>query len=217
MKSNYFLRLIIFFVLILFAIPSFADSLSEEEAKNFGDTKGRELLAAFSEKNLAVKYKKLDDLFLNYIDLDYISRFVVGKYWRKMTPEQQSQYQELFKRYALNTYKSFPLDFENNLDFRITEAVKDKEDVLIRTHIDYRGMDGKNSQFLVEFRVHKKNDRIMLTDIKVAESSLILSYRNRFYQMIAEADEEMEWFLEDFELLTDSSEQAYPKAEESPE
>ena len=215
MKSNYFLRLIIFFVLILFAVPTFADSLSEDEAKNFGDTKGRELLAAFSEKDLAVKYKKLDDLFLNYIDLDYISRFVVGKYWRKMTPEQQSQYQELFKRYALNTYKSFPLDFEDNLDFKITEAVKDKEDVLIRTYIDYRGMDGKDSRFLVEFRVHKKNGRIMLTDIKVAESSLILSYRNRFYQMIAEADEEMDWFLEDFELLTDSSEQAYSKAEDS--
>lgn len=215
MKSNYFLRLIIFFVLILFAVPTFADSLSEDEAKNFGDTKGRELLAAFSEKDLAVKYKKLDDLFLNYIDLDYISRFVVGKYWRKMTPEQQSQYQELFKRYALNTYKSFPLDFEDNLDFKITEAVKDKEDVLIRTYIDYRGMDGNDSRFLVEFRVHKKNGRIMLTDIKVAESSLILSYRNRFYQMIAEADEEMDWFLEDFELLTDSSEQAYPKAEDS--
>ena len=215
MKSNCFLRFITFFMLFLISTSSFAQRMSEEEAKVFGETKGRELLAAFSEQDLSVKYKKLDDLFLNYIDLDYISRFVVGKYWRKMTPEQQSQYQKLFERYALNTYKGFPLDFKNNLDFKITEAVKDGEYVLVRTNIDYKGMDGKDSKFLVEFRVHKKNDKIMLTDIKVAESSLILSYRNRFYQMIAEADEEMEWFLEDFELLADSSEQAYPKAEDS--
>ena len=111
---------------------------------------------------------------------------------------------------TVRKYRNFIL----KVDFKITEAVKDKEDVLIRTYIDYRGSDGKNSQFLVEFRVHKKDGRIMLTDIKVAESSLILSYRNRFYQMIADADEEIDWFLEDFELLTDSSEQGYLRVED---
>lgn len=54
----------------------------------------------------------------------------------------------------------------------------------------------------------------MITDIKVAESSLILSYRGRFYQMIADADEEMEWFLEDFELLADSGKKFYSETEE---
>lgn len=214
MKSNYFLQLITFFMLLVLALPAAAAPLSEEEARVFGETKGRELLQTFSEKDLTVKYQKLDELFLNYVDLDYISRFVVGKYWRQMTPEQQQKYQELFTRYALNTYKGFPLSFDNNLDFSISGIVPDGEYMLVSTNIDYRGMDGKMTSFLVEFRLHKKNDRIMLTDIKVAESSLILSYRSRFYQMIADADEEMEWFLEDFELQTESSEQYYQKAAE---
>lgn len=50
------------------------------------------------------------------MDLDYISRFVVGKYWRQMSAEQQKKYQELFTRYALNVYKGFPLSFDDNLD-----------------------------------------------------------------------------------------------------
>ena len=54
----------------------------------------------------------------------------------------------------------------------------------------------------------------MLTDIKIGESSLILSYRNKFYQMIKSADEDMEWFLEDFELTTVSAEKAYALPEE---
>ena len=168
----------------------------------------------FAEKDPAVKYKKLDELFLNYVDLDYISRFVVGKYWRQMSAEQQKKYQELFTRYALNVYKGFPLSFDDNLDFVISDVERDGEYALVRTNIDYRGMDGKATTFLVEFRVHKKNGRIMITDIKVAESSLILSYRGRFYQMIADADEEMEWFLEDFELLADSGEKFYSETEE---
>ena len=212
MKSNYFLRLITLFVCLAFALPAFADPLSEEEARVFGETKGRELLNTFAEKDLAVKYRKLDDLFLNYVDLDYISRFVVGKYWRRMTPEQQKHYRELFTRYALNSYKSFPLSFgEDELNYSISGVKADGEYMLVQTGIDYRASDGKMSTFLVEFRLHKVNGRIMLTDIKVAESSLILSYRTRFYEMIAEADEEMEWFLEDFELLADSVQVALPE------
>ena len=120
----------------------------------------------------------------------------------------------MFTRYALNVYKGFPLSFDDNLDFVISDVERDGEYALVRTNIDYRGMDGKATTFLVEFRVHKKNGRIMITDIKVAESSLILSYRGRFYQMIADADEEMEWFLEDFELLADSGEKFYSETEE---
>ena len=196
------------------ALPAAAEPLSEAEARAFGETKGRELLNTFAEKDPAVKYKKLDELFLNYVDLDYISRFVVGKHWRQMSAEQQKKYQELFTRYALNVYKGFPLSFDDNLDFVISDVERDGEYALVRTNIDYRGMDGKATTFLVEFRVHKKNGRIMITDIKVAESSLILSYRGRFYQMIADADEEMEWFLEDFELLADSGEKFYSETEE---
>lgn len=207
MKSNCFLRLFIFFAWLAAALPVRAEPLAADEARAFAETKGRELLQTFSEKDLAVKYKKLDELFLKYIDLDYISRFVIGKYWRQMTPEQQQHYQELFTRYALNTYKTFPLAFdEDDLNFDIADVKTENEYTLVQTNIKYRGSDGQMTTFLVEFRLHKKDDQIMLTDLKVAESSLILSYRSRFYQMVADADEEMEWFLEDFELLAESSE-----------
>ncbi len=214
MKSNYFLRLIIFFVLMMFSFPVAAEPLTEAEARTFAETKGNELLAAFAQTDPAEKYRKLDELFLNDVDLNYISRFVIGKYWRQMNSEQQQKYQELFRLYTLNLYKGFSFDFDNNLSFSVSRVVSDGEQMSIRTDIDYRGMDGKNTKFPVELRIHKKNGRIMLTDIKVTESSLLLSYRNRFYQMMAEADEEIEWFLDDFELLAKSSEKYYRQEEE---
>ena len=39
------------------------------------------------------------------------------------------------------------------------------------------------------------------------QSSLILAYRNRFYEMIAADDGDMEWFLEDLEDLAVSAEE----------
>ena len=38
------------------------------------------------------KYAMLDDLFLNYVDLNYISKFVIGKYWKDMNKSQQEKY-----------------------------------------------------------------------------------------------------------------------------
>ena len=209
MKSNSFLYFIFFCGLLLTASVCKAEELSTYEAETFTLEQGNNLLSAFSEKDLATKYKKLDNLFINYIDLNYISKFVVGKYWRDMTMEQQNKYQSLFKRYAMSIYKGFPLQFDNRISFTITGSHTDGKAVIVETNINYKDAEKNTDTYLVEFRMHKTNGHIMLTDIKVAESSLILSYRNRFYQMIKESDEDMAWFLEDFELTTKSAEKHY--------
>jgi ABC-type transporter MlaC component len=62
---------------------------------------------------------------------------------------------------------------------------------------------GKEPQEIsVSFRLHKVDDMIKIVDVKVAESSLLLSYRGKFYEMIAQNDGEIDWFLED---LTDKT------------
>lgn len=214
MKSNCFLYFILFCGLLLFSPQIKAAELTTAEAEAFAQTRGDELLRAFSEKDLATKYQKLDNLFINYIDLNYISKFVVGKYWREMTKDQQTKYQSLFKRYAMSLYKGFPLQFDNRISFAISGSHRDGDAVVVTANINYKNQEGQIDTYLVEFRMHKAGEHIMLTDIKVAESSLILSYRGRFYQMIKDSDEDMEWFLEDFELTTTSAEQHYALPEQ---
>ncbi len=210
MKSNYFLYFILFCGILLFVQPVKSADLSLQEAEKFALEQGNNLLSFFAEKDIETKYQKLDNMFINYVDLDYIGKFVVGKYWRQMTPEQRTQYMGLFKRYSINVYKGFPLTFENRLSFDITGSRSEKKDVFVTANIKYQqNQHGEPMQFIVEFRMHKVKDAIKITDIKIGESSLILSYRNKFYEMIKIADEEMEWFLEDFELLTVSAEKQY--------
>ncbi len=45
-----------------------------------------------------------------------------------------------------------------------------------------------------------------IIDLKIGESSLILSYRGRFYEMIAQDDEDLGWFMEDLQMITESTE-----------
>lgn len=208
MKSKIFLRLIILCLIGLFSFKAAAEPISDAEAGTWVNEKGQLLLKTFSEPDIRKKYEALDDLFLNYVDLDYIGKFVMGKYWRQMTQEQREMYLPLFKRYSLGIYKSFPLDFALNINFSIT-GVKIESgyaNVVTAIDLDPAAPQEQKKIFIVEFRLNKNNGKIKIIDLKLAESSLILSYRSRFYEMIKNNDDELSWFLEDLEMTTISTE-----------
>lgn len=208
MKRNHFLQLIICSLAILFCFSAQAQTISRTEAESWVSDKGQQLLDTFNEPNLAHKYQKLDQLFANHIDLDYIGKFVIGKYWRKMTIEQQQKYQDLFKRYSLAVYKTFPLSFENKIGFEINNVMvgQDYADVSAGIDVGQKNASGQPQKFLVVFRIIRSGKDLKIIDLKLAESSLILSYRSRFYQMVANADEDISWFLEDLETTVVSTE-----------
>lgn len=219
MKSKQFLQLIIVCFALL-SFPAFAAAPQPQEAISWAEDKGNLLLQTFQEKNLAQKYQDLDNLFLNYVDLEYIGKFVIGKYWRDMSAEQQRQYLELFKRYALAVYKGFPLTFQYPITFSINNAIAAKNYTEVFASIDlggnFQNKENQPQKINVIFRLVKNPNGIQIIDLTLAESSLILSYRNRFYQMVAEDEGDMSWFLEDFETIVLSTEKTnWQKLEES--
>lgn len=210
MKRNLFLQLIIFCFVLFLGAKVCGASVSKVDAKAWVNDKGRELLDTFNEPNLAEKYRRLDKLFVEYVDLDYISKFVVGKYWRQMSPEQQKRYQEIFKRYALGVYKGFPLSFEQKINFEVNsvQSEKDYTDVTTSIVLEEKKDNQQPQTFLVVFRLVEVEGGYKIIDLKFAESSLILSYRSRFYELFANDDGDIEWFLEDLENMAVSAEKA---------
>ena len=204
MKSNKILQVIIGLMLIFGTGSVRAQELSEAEALQFASTKGEELLMSFQEPDLAKRYQKLDELFLNYIDVDYVSRFVVGKYWRQMTDEQRVRYRKIFIKYGLSYYKTLPLDYAKKLTYQIKGAEKDGQFVNVSTIVQVDLGEQEKQNVVLIFRLHKTGNIIKAVDVKVAESSLLLAYRSKFYEMIAQSDNEIEWFLEDLGDLAES-------------
>ena len=204
MKSNKILQVIIGLMLIFGTGSVRAQELSEAEALQFASTKGEEVLMSFQEPDLAKRYQKLDELFLNYIDIDYVSRFVVGKYWRQMTDEQRVRYRKIFVKYGLSYYKTLPLDYAKKLTYQIKGAEKDGQFVNVSTIVQVDLGEQEKQNVVLIFRLHKTGNIIKAVDVKVAESSLLLAYRSKFYEMIAQSDNEIEWFLEDLGDLAES-------------
>ena len=206
MKSNLFLRVISVLVTILFFGQAQAAALTPSQAQGWAEENGRLLLETFREKDVYKRYQDLDKLLLEYIDLEYIGQFVVGKYWRTMSAEQQAEYQQIFKRYALALYKTFPLDFVDSLSYEVGQAYEDGKFVVVPATVHVALGRDRPQDILLQFRLHNTQSGTKLVDIKLAESSLILSYRSKFYEIIAADDGEMSWFLEDLEAMAISAE-----------
>lgn len=211
MKIKYFLQLIILF---LFAVLPFRPAeaiLSETGAHRWAEDKGAEILQILAQPNSEEKYAALDKILETDIDLDYAARFVVGKYWRTMTEEQQAQYVALFKRYVTALYKNYPLDIAaDNVNFTVDKVLPQKGKMLVQCRISINTLqkeDGKITEFRVLFVLKENGNHIQVEDLKVEDSSLLLSFRDRFYKMIhQDNDDEISWFLEDFKAIVEDTE-----------
>ena len=216
MKLKRYLYLLIFF---LFAAVTpqrlFADeTFTSQEAQDWANSKGREVLEILTSENSADKYAKLDEILQNDVDLEHAARFVVGKYWRQMTDEQRTEYLDIFKKYTSALYKGYPLDIDKgDVTYTVDKVLPDKQlqnvycTVFVKA-LENRVDNASKGGIHVIFALIKNNGRIQVRDLKITETSFLLAYRERFYKMLHEDnDDDIEWFLEDLKQITSDMEQ----------
>ena len=217
MKLKHFLQLIILFLLFWgFCFPCLADNLSADEAKIWAENKGREILDVITGDNIYTKMDQIDNIVQNDVDLDYAAKFVMGKYWRQMSEDQKQRYIPLFKRYTESLYKSYQFDIKKGaIDFSVDKALPSKigADVYctIKVNSVEENVDEEHKGGVkVIFVLVKVDGRIKVRDMKIEESSFLRSYRERFYKMIHEDNEdEIDWFLDTLEEIANDNEENF--------
>ncbi len=212
MKLKVFLQLIILFFGLMISTCFASGAIEEKDAFNWANSKGSQILQILADKNIVTKFEALDKILYEDIDLDYASKFVMGKYWRTMSESQKEIYEPLFKRYISTLYKSYPLDIkEGAIDFSVDKVVPSKKGVEVWCSINLNTMMKKKEdttgRFSVLFDLVKNNGKLQVRDLKIGESSLLLSFRQRFSKMLFDLDGEIDWFLEDLEAITIDNEE----------
>lgn len=206
-----FLKCLLFCFALLVCCANASAQPQSEVARQWALDKGEQILKILSSKDLEYKYSELDKILYEDIDLDHAARFVVGRYWRQMSDEQKAKYVPLFKRYTAALYKSFPLDVpQDSIGYEIIKIQQNQEffDVFCSINLTNKEPNTKEkAKINVIFSLTKQNNKIMVRDLKIGESSLLIAYRERFYKMIhQDNDDEIDWFLEDLESITEDKE-----------
>ena len=208
------LRFFSFILGILFLTSCVAHAakpaISTQEASTWANSKGRELLFTLSEKDIQLKYQKLDQMFLEDVNLDFISKFVIGKYAKLMNTEQLIIYKNLFQRYVLSLYKRFNLNIDTSkVDFQITSILERPKYTNVECVINISRLINNPEQLPIPAKfklIRGDNNKIQAVDVEIAEISLVIEYRKRFYQMIKDESEDINWFLDRFSEIVKANE-----------
>lgn len=113
-------------------------------------------------------------------DLDFISRFVLGKYWRRASAEERADYQALFREYILKTY-SRRLGGYSGETFQIKGArAAGKQDVMVSTVI----VQPNGPPIKADWRVRVYNQGYRIIDIMVEGVSMAITQRDEFSTVV---------------------------------
>ena len=143
---------------------------------------GREAMTAMADRSLtdsqrAVMFRKL---LARDIDVPLIGRFVLGRYWRKTTPEQREMYLKVYAEFILSSYVT-QIDGAGVEHFKIIKTqAHGSKDFLVHCQIGRRG----TQPILAIWRVRKNDERYRIIDLMLAGVSMAQTQRQEFVSLI---------------------------------
>lgn len=173
MKKNIF-KILCF--IVLFALNANAENkvITESDVKTFitnMSAKSNNILnnKQTTEQQKEQEYQKFAG---EIVDSNYVARFILATNWRTLTPEQQNEFQVLYKEYLLENYMPKLKDYNQDLSVNKVEKIRDKVYIAQTTTKD---KDGRLVN--VGFRVIEKNGQLYIIDIIPEGISFISSQR----------------------------------------
>jgi phospholipid transport system substrate-binding protein len=181
-------RTALFIVAALFLLPvplakakSGNDNLAEARALIEG--MAQEAISVLSAKDRTDEQikTKFHTLLSNGFDVDSIGRFVLGRYWRQATPQEQEEYLKAFEDYVVGIYANRFKEYSGE-SLAVTGLREvDGGDVLVASRIQ-RPAGGQPIQ--VDWKVRKTDAGWRVSDVVIEEVSMSISQRAEFASVI---------------------------------
>ena len=127
----------------------------------------------------AQRVARFRELFREDFDIPGIGQFVLGRYWRTATPEQQQEFLRLFQEYIVQAYSSRLGEYGGE-PFRVTGSRPSGEETVVSSEIDRRG----GNRVQVDWYLTSRGGRQKITDVYVGGVSMKVTQRDEFASVI---------------------------------
>ncbi len=125
-------------------------------------------------------YQLVDELVLPHFDFIKMSRWVLGRHWRKATPAQQLAFTEQFQGLLVRTYAQALIDFRDQEVEILPMEAKSGETVIVRSQINQKG----GAKTPITYKMHMIDKVWKVYDVAIDGVSLVINYRASFNQEI---------------------------------
>jgi phospholipid transport system substrate-binding protein len=126
-------------------------------------------------------YELVNQIVLPHFDFERMSSWVLGKYWRRATPEQRKEFVEQFRTLLVRTYaKSLSSYTDNKITYLPFRGGPQQTDVKVRTEVDQPG----GFPIPIDYDLYLKGDEWKVYDVTIDGVSLVTNYRTTFANQI---------------------------------
>jgi phospholipid transport system substrate-binding protein len=145
---------------------------------------GRVIELISDQQQPAQRKQQFATLVDEAFDMDGIARFILGAYWRSATDQQRTEFAEVFKTYMVDVYWS---DFSKYSGQKLNVTGQRPESPTVTVVASQIDQPGGKPPVNVEWHVANQNGALKITDVSIAGVSELITYRQEFGNVIAQA------------------------------
>jgi phospholipid transport system substrate-binding protein len=134
-----------------------------------------------SSASTAQKQAAFQQLVFANVDVDGVARFVLGRFWRVATPQQQQEYMETFRQLLVYAVTGQTSTFQG-ASFTIGSAVEQPVGIVVSTTVNVPGKPPATVQWVVAMI----DGQPKIIDIIAEGTSLRLTERNDYAGVISQ-------------------------------
>lgn len=123
----------------------------------------------------------VDEHVLPHFDFERMSRWVLGKYWKRANADERQRFVQEFRSLLVRTYATSLTEFtERKISYLPMRGNESDGDVTVRSEVDQPG----GFPIPIEYKLHKNGADWKVYDVAIDGISLIANYRTSFAQEI---------------------------------
>ena len=125
----------------------------------------------------AFVYQMANDVLLPHVDFSRVSSLVLGKYWRRATPEQKVEFEHQFQRLLVRTYSTAFREFQGwEISYSPVRMTAEDTEVSVHTKVNRAGAPPVDVVYLM----HRNQGNWKAYDVRIEGISLVTNYRASF-------------------------------------
>ena len=166
----------------LLSSPAGAADKTPEDARNFISNLAQQAITTVAQRELSDSERndRFRRLFVASFDLPQVSQFVLGRYWRSATPEQQQDFIKLFQEVQVLNWAQRFKDYKGE-NLQVVASSKDDKGFTVDSQLNHPPAQ----PLPVQWKVHQGDDgQLKVTDIVVEGVSMAITQRSDYNSML---------------------------------
>ena len=176
------LRVNIFFLIIIFILNLYSNSIANISSNFINDITDRASNILSSEDAREVKIQELIKIGENSVDIDGIGFYTLGKHRKILNDDQKDEFKKIFREYFLKSFSTRLVEYKDAKIVVISEDVKNEKYTIVKSKLL---ATSNRPEVAIDWRVYTKDpSKPLIRDLIIEGLSLARTQREEFNSII---------------------------------